>query len=235
MTDPFQFPKPSYISGSKPNQNSNNSKPVARNNNFIEAIREQGGAATAGVAKGAVDQIFGNPSHFPPFPQETSPQVPTMPNWNQQPNQQVPFNFAEFLKLREQKARQQERGLVDQQRRTETIIFSQKEEKAKKQIEAIKEEIRKIIKTAKSMDSRVFEIEKEVMNPTVSAGTYHENFFERVLKVLILIRKSLSDSCNWLETVSSRNSAKSYYWGQVGKSGAKYMLSNERYMSTQAG
>jgi hypothetical protein len=25
------------------------------------------------------------------------------------------------------------------------------------------------------------------------------------------------------------------YWGQVGSSGAKYMLSNERYMSTQAG
>lgn len=231
MSDPFQFPKPSYLGGNK--QDQNNTKAAPRNNNFIEAIREQGSAATTGVAKGAVDQLFGNPGHFPPFPQEGTPQVP---NWNTQPNtQQPPFNFAEFLRLREQKARQQERGLADQQRRTERVLYSQKEEKAKQQIEAIKNEIKKIVKTAGTIDARMFAIEKEVMAPTTAAGTYHENFFERVLKILILIRKSLTDSKNWLETMHGRNSAKSYYWGQVGKSGTKYMLSNERYMATQAG
>jgi len=236
MSDQFQFPKPSFAGGNKQNQNQNTPKPQAKNNNFIEAIKEQGGAATTGVARSAMDQIFGgNPSQFPAFPQEASQQMPQMPNMNTQPNQAPPFNFAEFLKLREQKIRQQERGMAEQQRRTETIIFSQKEEKAKHQIEAIKSEIKKIIATTKSIDARVFMIEKETMAPTVAAGTYHENFFERILKVLVLIRKSLTDSRNWMEAMGSRNSAKSHYWGQVGKSGAKYMLSNERYMSTQAG
>ncbi len=231
MSDPFAFPKPSYLGGNNHNQNSQ--KPQAKNNNFIEAIKDQAQSATAGVAKGALDQVFGgNPSQFPSFPQENTA---SLPNWNQQPNQQQPFNFAEFLKLREQKIRQQERGLADQQRRTERVLFSQKEEKAKQQIEAIKSEIKKIIDTTKTIDARVFMVEKEVMSPTVAVGTYHENFFEKLLKVLIIIRKSLTDSKNWMEAMSSRNSAKSYYWGNVQKSGSKYMLSNERYMSTQAG
>jgi len=239
MSDPFQFPKPSYMAGNKQSQNQNSPKPQAKNNNFIEAIKDQGMAATTGVAKGALDQVFGgNPSQFPSFPQENYNPAPALPNWNQAANpnvQQAPFNFAEFLRLREQKIRQQERGLADQQRRTERVLFSQKEEKAKQQIEAIKEEIKNIIKTANTIDARMFSIEKEVMSPTVEAGTYHENFFERILKVLVLIRKSLTDSSNWMEAMHGRNSAKSHYWGNVGKSGAKYLLSNERYMATQAG
>jgi uncharacterized protein DUF5660 len=222
MSDPFQFPNP--YAGKQNNQQTAQKK--VQPNNFLEAFKEQGRTATSGVVSNAVDQITGVSNINPQVQQaETKPAQ----NLNQK------FNFAEFLRLREQKVRQQERGLVEQQRHTETIIFHQKEDKAKKEIEAIKIEIQKIIEVSKGLGGQAREIERTVATNTVVAGVYQSNFFERVLKLLVTIKKQLSESKNWLETFNSRRTNRSHYWGNVKKSGAKYMLSNERYVATQAG
>jgi Tfp pilus assembly protein PilP len=224
MDDPFKYPNPYANNQNKPTQ-----KPAQKTNNFLEAFKDQGKAATLGVAQNAVDQIFGTQSiqNSDPRPLLNSPDTTKTPA--------QPFNFAEFLKMREQRIRQQERMLSQQQRHTETVLFHQKEEKAKQEIEAIKLEIKKIIETAQSMSAEVKAAQYTVMAQTVEAGTYQVNFFERVLRLLVYIRKHLADSKNWLETFNGRKANKSFYWGQVGKSGAKYMLSHERYMATQAG
>lgn len=162
---------------------------------------------------------------------------PQNPNFGpvnpQNPNQ--PFNFAEFLQQREQKIRQQERNLADQQRQSEKVLFHRKEEEARKEVEAIKEEIKKIIKTMGGVSAELIAAEQTVLSTTVEAGTYHLNFFQRVRRLLALARKRLSESQHWLELFNSRQKHRSFYWGQVKKSGTKYMLSQERYMATQAG
>ena len=222
MNDPFSF-------GSNQNNLSSTNSAVQKKKpqtaSFLESLREQGKTATSGVAQGAIDQLFGGGQ---------ANQQANNPNQLANPNQQ-PFNFAEFLKLREQKIRQQERTLSEQQRRTETVVFSQKEESAKKEIEFIKEEIKKIIKETGDVAVELIEAEKTVLTTTVEAGTYQINFFQRIRSLLAIARKRIAESKNWLEMFNSRQKQKSYYWGQVKKSGTKYLLSNERYMATQAG
>ncbi|NMC35767.1 hypothetical protein GYA49_01865 [Candidatus Beckwithbacteria bacterium] len=223
MNDPFSF-------GSNQNNlsstNSTAQKKKPQTASFLESLREQGKTATSGIAQGAVDQLFGGGGQANQKVDNSS--QPANPN-------QQPFNFAEFLKLREQKIRQQERTLSEQQRRTETVVFSQKEESAKKEIEFIKEEIKKIIKETGDVAIELIEAEKTAMTTTVEAGTYQINFFQRIRSLLAIARKRIAESKNWLEMFNSRQKQKSYYWGQVKKSGTKYLLSNERYMATQAG
>jgi hypothetical protein len=193
---------------------------------FLEALREQAKSATTGVANSAVDQLRGAVPN-----QDTTPshQSNTQPDVNRQP-----FNFAEFLKMRENRIRQQERTL-QQQRRTETLLFHQKEEQTKKEIEAIKVEIKKIIESTTDVSAEFMAAEQSLMATTVEVGTYQINFFQRIKRILILVRKRLTESKHWLEMFNSRKNQRSYYWNQVQKSGTKYMLSHERTVATQTG
>jgi hypothetical protein len=201
--------------------------------NFIEALKDLGGgvkdqgkAATAGILSQAVDQMTGKADQYSPQTQGSADQFP-------QP--QMPFNFAEYLKSRENLVRQQERQLAEQQRSGEKLVFHRKEEEAKQQVELIKTEIKKLIVETGQMSVELQQAEQTVMTTTVEPGTYHLNFFDRIRRLIALARKRISESRNWLELFNSRQQQRSYYWGQVQKSGTKFMLSHERYMATQAG
>ena len=74
-------------------------------------------------------------------------------------------------------------------------------------------------------------IEAEIENP----GTYHVNFFEKLKKFIIQLRKQVAESGNWLEISNQRKVAQRHYWGNVKKSGTKYMLSHDRSVATQPG
>ncbi len=228
MNDPFKMPNP--IGGSALSSTSKNKQKKYqpnRNVNLVESFREQGSAATKGVAKNAFDQLFGtnNVSN-----EGTVNNKQTLQNPNSQP-----FNFVEFLRNRENKIRQQERSLAQQQRRTEKVLFDRKAEENKREILFIKEEIKKIIKTTQGISAELIAVEQSVMTTTVAAGVYEATFFDRLRKIIILARKRLEESKHWLEMFNNRNKQKSHYWGQVKKSGTTYMLSGERAVVTQTG
>ncbi|OGD62592.1 hypothetical protein A2160_06175 [Candidatus Beckwithbacteria bacterium RBG_13_42_9] len=200
--------------------------PVVKPHNLIEAIKETGGtvkaqtkAATLGTIGSAVNQLTSIDNR----------------QTEQMSQPQMPFNFSEYLQSRENQIRQQERNLAYQQRSTETLIFHQKEEAAKKEIEIIKAEIKKLVLETGDMTTELAEAEKSVMTTTVAAGVYHKNFFDRIRHLIALARKQICESKNWLQMFNSRSNNRNFYWGQVKKSGTKYMLSHERYMATQAG
>lgn len=201
-------------------------KKINHVNNTVEAVRDQVKAATTGVAGNFMDQLTGSYSSS-----GTSDNQPKSSENSGQP----PFDFAEFLRLRENRIRQQERNLAGQQQRTETVLFHQKEEQTRHEIKFIQEEILKIIQTTEGVSSELISAEQAVLSNTTEAGTYQLNFFQRIRQLLLVVRKRLSESKHWLEAFNSRSQQKSFYWGQVNKSGTKYMLSQERYMSTQAG
>lgn len=206
-------------------------KSSIKHRNFIEALKDLGGgvkdqakAATTGMLNQAVDQMTGSLD-------QSSPQSPA----DRFPQPQMPFNFSEYLKSRENQIRQQERQMAQQQRGAEKLVYHRKEEEAKQQVELIKAEIKKLIVETGEMSVELQQAEQTVMTTTTEPGTYHLNFFDRIRRLIALARKRISESRNWLELFNSRKQQKSYYWGQVKKSGTKYMLSHERYMATQAG
>lgn len=203
---------------------------VQKSQNFIEAIKDVGDSLGSqikdiggGVAKGAINSILGqSPDQNP---SQTAPS----------PNQEKNFNFEEYLYNRERQVRAQERGLSQRIRDNEKVIYNRREEETKQQIVCVQEEIKKIIVETKGLAIELIEAEKTVSTQVVGAGKYHLNFFDRVKRLLVIARKRIAESKDWLALFNSRKNRKNLYWNKVQKSGTKFMLSSERYMATQAG
>jgi hypothetical protein len=196
-----------------------------RSDNFFEAFRELGRqtakdatSAASGVASDMLSQI----SSGSRSPQTLSGELT--------PDQ--PFDYEKELVKREKEAQKKAQTHFEYQKRQEKLVFSRKQEEIKAQITAIQEELKKLISEAAGLAKEVeVAVEQSVVNP----GIYHLNYFDKLRQLLILLRKKVADSRTWMHTVNSRTKRRSYFWGQVQKSGTKFLLSQERYMSTQAG
>jgi len=193
-------------------------KPVLTDN-FLEKLRELG-SDLGDVA--VQDVIEGLPSNA--FDQLTGRQK----SGDLKPNQ--PLN------LEERQEREQFRYQLNREffnlRQEERLVFKQEEQKTKLQIQAIQEELKKLALSTKDL---VEEVEKAAKLEPVDPGVYHLNFFEKLKQTIITLRKKIEDSANWLSLFNQRNKKQGYYWSQFKKSGTKFMLSQERYMATQAG
>lgn len=214
----------SFSSFSHKASKSNQTKPA----NFIEAFKDlgdsfkkQAGDASLGAGQGIIDQLFGVP--------KTNKQT-THKTGELHPDQ--PFNFEEYLQSREKTILSQERQRFQRRIQEEHLIFHQKNEEAKIQIRLVQEELKKMAQATQGLSE---EIKKATLSAVVDPGTYHENFFDRIKKLIQFARKKIVESRTWMETFNQRAAKCSHYWGNVQKSGTKYMLSHERYMSTQAG
>ena len=114
----------------------------------------------------------------------------------------------------------------------ERMIYLRSEQETKHQITALLQEIQLLAKTTGLMAQ---EVQVATMQAVVNPGVYHRTFFEQLRTFIKDIRAKVTESRNWLTTHSARSSKKNYYWGQVGASGSKFMLSSERYMVTSTG
>lgn len=220
----------SFGSSSSMSDKNDKKASIKRPQNFIEAVKDlstdfksQAKTATLGALGEAQRQVTGTI-----YDRQTQP----ADSLNQP---QAPFNFVEYLRSREMQIKQREQMLGQSQRSAEKMIFHRKEEEAKKEVEIVKAEIKKLVIETGDMSAEFREAEKTVMETTVDAGTYHLSFFNRVRKLIRLARKRISESKTWLQMFNSRNKQRNFYWAQVKKSGTKFLLSQERYMSTQAG
>ena len=196
-----------------------------QSDNFFEAFRELGNQTVRtgrdGIADTAMDMVSqiatGTVRHQP-----LSGEL--------RPNQ--PIDIEEEILRREEEAVQKERLHFQHVRRQEELVYSRKEEEIKLEMKAVQDELKKLIGEASGLSQ---EVEIAVEQVVVEPGKYHFNFFHKLRQTLVLLRKKIADSQTWMHSVNSRAQARSFFWSQVGKSGTKYMLSQERYMSTQAG
>jgi hypothetical protein len=200
------------------NQQSNpfqTKKPPARRNhaNFIEALKSIGGQTASSFTKDVIGGVSKD------FVQDLT-------------GSRIDQNNPERNQDIEAQIRQENLAIQRHREVNETKIFDRKEVEVKAKIEAIKEQLQLLIQELAGMDRSLEKaIEEEIVNP----GTYHLNFFEKLRRILLDLRKRVVDSANWLETSSQRKAAQQGYWGNVKKSGTKYMLSQERTLATQAG
>ncbi len=213
------------------NQYNTHSKPkqFQRPMNFIEALKDLGSSmktqatdATLGTGKGVMDQLFGSPTPNNKPSQQSGELA-----------QEKPFNFEDFLKSRERQTESIQRQRYERRLKDEKMVYSRKEEEVKMQIKSIQEELKKIAAETIGLSD---EVKQAVFQGTVNPGIYHLNFFERLRSIIELARKQIAQSKTWMEAFNHRKKQQhAFYWSNVKKSGTKYMLSQERYMSTQAG
>lgn len=193
-------------------------RPVS-SDNFLEKLRELGeglGDSVAqdvieGIPSTAADQIFGRKK-----------------SGTLKPNEALSLDE---IKEREQFRRQLNREFF-QVRQEERLVFKQEEQRTQLQIKAIQEELKKLVESTKDL---VKEVEIASKLEPVEPGVYHLNFFERLKQLIVTFRKKIEDSASWLSLFNQRAKKKGYYWTQFKKSGTKFLLSQERYMATQAG
>jgi hypothetical protein len=198
--------------------NDKKKKQIVRKN-FLESLKEIGGNVAkttakdviAGVAKAAPRQILGGLPSQSPFGEFGQDQMPTPEN-----KERFQWSRQEFTDIRIQ----------------ERMIFKKAEQEVKLEIEAIRDELLKLVKSSQRLAKQV---EIAAIQAPVAPGVYHVTFLEKLRGFIIFLRKNITESRNWLATCNAKAKKRNYYWNQFKKSGTKFMLSSERYMATQAG
>jgi hypothetical protein len=207
----------------KPDPQKKKKRPV-KLNNPVEAIRDLGGNVVdsavqdvgKGVAETAFNQIAGRQMSGDLEPNQTLDIQKEAQDASQKTENLRQGFYQEFLDIRRQ----------------ERQISVQVEQETKLQIAAVLEELKQISFSTKKLAKEVKVASEQV---PADPGVYHINFFERLRKTLVFLRKKIDESATWLSAFNQRSKKRNYYWGQVKKSGGKFMLSQERYMATQAG
>lgn len=209
----------------KGNKKSSQKRP-AISDNFLEALRELPRDAGRGLAQDLIAEI----------PSEAAAQLGGQKGLSGEikPGQEVRLEQkpqASPEASREMLRRQFHRETAGFARR-ERAVFTRREQETTLKIKALQQELKKLADATVEMDR---EVKIAALQQPVAPGVYHENFLERLLNFISHFRKRLSESASWLAIQNHRAKRSSYYWAQVGQSGTKFMLSQERYMATQAG
>lgn len=123
---------------------------------------------------------------------------------------------------------------VSEIRKPEVTVFIAAEANLAREVEAVRDELKKTVEELKELNTAVVEVEKAVAQAPVKAGKYHLSFFARLRAILRLFRQQVSESRLWLEE-SFAKKKKRNYWAMFKKHGTTFGLSSERVIATQAG
>lgn len=198
----------------------NKTKNNAKTDSFLESLRELGGnfysALKDDLVKEGTRDIFNSLS---PFTQ------------NQELNQKGNLVTPEKTKPEANiYARRVE--IIHHQ---EKILFTRQQKETQQQVLALQEEIKKLAESTAQLVSEVKQAETISLQPIPSAGKYHINFLTRLKEIIISIRSQIQESAFWLAAWNKKAQKRNYYWNQFKQSGSKFLLSSDRYVSTQAG
>ena len=176
---------------------------------FLEAFRDLG----AGMAKDARQSLLGsNDSNSQPQnPQELYQKENSLEN-----------------KYKQQWIRS------ENIRREEQTLFSREQKETQNQVMALRDEIQSLAKATGNLAKQV-EISAVQTPENIQLGSYHINFFRHLKALIKSLRSQINESAMWLESWNKKSKKQNAYWGGVKKSGAKFLLSQDRYVATQAG
>jgi len=122
------------------------------------------------------------------------------------------------------------------QRESETL-FRQGQQQLKKELNNLREEIKKLIGVTKNLNKDI-QIASQV--PITETNTYQLNFLSRLKNFIANFRKNMSKAHNSLEIFNARTKkrrkirGKGRYWENVTENGQQYMYSGEHSASRSA-
>lgn len=126
-----------------------------------------------------------------------------------------------------------QRLVYEQSLRAQEQQLSQRQaQETKVQTAALSNELTEL---AKSTQTLARETQIAAMQAPVTPGVYHITFFEKLRSFIVSFRKKIENASLWLQASNQRSAKKRTFWGQVGKSGAKRLLSAEDYLQRSAG
>jgi len=106
-------------------------------------------------------------------------------------------------------------------------------------IQSLRQEIQK---ESKRVEEAAINLSQELASSVAEENLFphqasqeHLSFLENLLKTLRVFREKIENSQVWLAASSQRQSRRNFFWGQVKKSGSKFLLSSDRTPATQTG
>lgn len=186
---------------------------VINQDTVLEQLRDVGGGLAksvktdllGGVTSGALDELFG------PRKKDLKPGEEIV-----MPQKETPAQ--PFIEVK----------------KPENILFTASEANLAREVEAVRQELKKTVDELKELNTAVVEVEKAVSQAPVKAGKYHLSFFARLRVIIKLFRQQVSESRVWLEA-SFAKKKKRGYWQMFKKHGTTFGMSSERVIATQAG
>lgn len=133
----------------------------------------------------------------------------------------------------EQKQKLQKQLILERKMRAEEQRLSaSKTQELRLQLSALTSEVSSLAKTTQGLSQ---EVKMASMQAPVEPGTYHVIFFEKLLSFIHDFRKNIEDASFWLAAYNARAKKRAHtFFGQVGISGAKRLLSAEDYSQRAA-
>jgi len=190
---------------------SNKKRPKILSDGFLEAFRDLG----TGVAKDIKQSVFGNTP--PPSMSEYGPSTNLYQNEANLEN-----------KYRQQWIRS------EQIRRSEQVLYTRQQKETEQHVVQLQQEIKGLAKATGEL-ARQVDISAMQVSADTPASTYHLNFFEHLKRLIRQLKTQINDSVVWLGEFNKKSKKRNAYWGGVKKSGSKFLLSQDRYVATQAG
>jgi len=142
----------------------------------------------------------------------------------------------------EKESREQKRPFIPsfyQEKSPFILKESATEIETKISIQSLRQEIQK---ESKRVEEAAVNLSQELASSVAEENLFphqasqeHLSFLENLLKTLRVFREKIEDSQVWLAASSQRQSRRNFFWGQVKKSGSKFLLSSDRTPATQTG
>ncbi len=154
------------------------------------------------------------------------------------PGQTVNLNKTEPVKEEQEQFNQSYQRKIEFQRRINLNEINQRLNESQEiaaKINLIRDEISLIVANMTQISQQVAEIKVSTQENIPQPGKYHLSFLELLLGFLYDLRERVEEGCTWLAAFQKKEQKRGYFWGQVKKSGTKFLLSSDRTPATQTG
>lgn len=212
--------------GSSPKRPALGQKPVPADN-FIESIRDIGSSTAnslkhdflQGIPEDILKQMFGEKLNV-----KASGEI--------QPGHSINIESVLLAERKENKTLKLQLAQEKRLREEEKTLIEKKSQELKIELGALTQEVSQLAKTTQGLAQ---ETQIAVMQAPANPGVYHITFFEKLRQYIASFRENIESAANWMQAYNQRTTKKKGFWGQVGKSGAKRLLSQEDYTQRSAG
>jgi len=215
--------KPSYSANRKTGK-----KQTPSTDSLLESLRTIGRGAGDSVKE---DLFKGIPEDF--FSQMFGAEKP-------KPKASGDIMPGETLEIAQALEEQKEENTILRQKLVqEQSLRAQLEVAQEKKSQVLKLELQSVVQEVSALAQTTSQLAQETkiaaIQAPVNPGVYHVIFFQKLRETIRSFRKRIEGAAVWLQSSNQRAQKKRGFWGQVGKSGAKRLLSQEDYMQRSAG
>lgn len=116
----------------------------------------------------------------------------------------------------------------------QNVLFDQHQKELTKELEALRDEIAKLIKSTDNLEN---DVTKVALTEIPEVSEYQINFLSRIRIFIANVRKNISSADIWIEAFSAKKRKRNMFWNNVKnkkKGGEQYLFSNEHSAARSA-